>query len=66
MRGSPLGAKIGIAILPILFAWPIVFRGVEWFDGLGGRGRHRWRGLGLVSCGFGLLGLSALLWGWSA
>ena len=65
LRGSPLGAKIGVAILPIAVAWPIIFRGLDWFDGLG-RERRRRRGLGLLALGFLLIGLSGGLWSFAA
>jgi hypothetical protein len=54
--GLPLRAKIGIASITAFFAWPIQFKGLDWFDGLGGRRRDRWRGLGWICLSFGLLG----------
>jgi len=65
LRRSPLGAKVGIAVLPVIPAWLIIFRGLDWFDGLGCR-RNRLRGVGLCLLGCSLIGLSAVLWGWSS
>jgi hypothetical protein len=59
--GLPLSAKVGITVLLAALAWPIQFRGLEWFDGIG-RDRRRLRGAGLIGLSFGLLGLSAWLW----
>ncbi len=62
VRSLPLGAKIGIAIVPALPAWPLIFGGLDSFDGFGGVRRDRWRALWLWLCGFSLLGLSCLFW----
>jgi hypothetical protein len=62
IRSLPLGAQIGIAILPALPAWPLIFGGLDSFDGFGGVRRDRWRALWLWLCGFSLLGLSCLFW----
>lgn len=61
----PLGAKIVVASIPIWPAWILLFRGLDYFDGLGCR-RHRWRAGGLVGLALGLFGLSFALWGWAS
>lgn len=65
--GLPLGAKIGIAFLLALAAWPLQFRALGLFDGLGGRKRNRWRALACFSLSLGLFALAfgAWLWGGS-
>jgi hypothetical protein len=45
IRSLPLGAKVGIAVIPIVFAWPLIFRA---FDGFSGRTRLRPASLGVL------------------
>lgn len=57
----PLSAKIGIAIVPMLFAWPLIFRALDRFDGFD-VGRNRWRALLLALLGLLLFGCAGTFW----
>lgn len=65
VRGLPLGAKIGAAIILTFCAWGVIFRSWDRFDGFNGRERNRRVALGLFLAGLGLAGLSLALWAWA-
>lgn len=65
VRGLPLGAKVGTAVLLTFWAWGVIFRSWDLFDGFNGRERNRSLALGLFSAGLGLLGLSLALLIWA-
>jgi len=61
-RSAPLGAQIGIAFAPGFPAWLVIFRGLDRFEGYGGRGRSVWQGVLHLCTGLALFGLSGFLW----
>jgi len=63
VRSLPLGAKVLVASIPIWPAWPIFFRGLDYFDRLGRRRNRRRAGL-LIGSAISLFGASFCLWSW--
>ena len=63
--GLPLSAKVALTVITALIAWPLYDRALDYFDGLGGRLRNRWRALAYLTLSLGVFAgfFAAILWG---